>query len=202
VRASLTAVRLLRGYEAAAKGRGDLARRELAEGRRLQIEESEPVLAASTDVDRALVELDAGNREAALEILDNPSTDAGIGSSAGVLAETVRARIDAEAGRIEAARARFAKLGDGDAASPSLRRKLVFLRSRAALAIAEARLEAARNDLLAAADAARSGGRVVDEVALRIDLAELEGDAGRATRRALADRARKLGLEGLARGGA
>jgi eukaryotic-like serine/threonine-protein kinase len=162
-RASLMAVKLLRGLEAEAKGDIAVARRELAEGRRLQIEESEPVLAAQTDVDRALLELEAGDREAALRILDDPSTEAGIGSSAGVLAEWVRARIDAESGRLESARRRFEKLGEGDAESPSLRRKLVFLRARAALEIAEGKLAEARNDFRAAIAAARAAQWTVAE---------------------------------------
>jgi tetratricopeptide (TPR) repeat protein len=168
-RATLTAVRLLRGLEAAAKGDPVVARRELAEGRRLQIEESEPVLAALTDVDRALLELEAGDPDAAMRILEDPSTDAGNGSSAGVLAETVRARIDAESGRLESARRRFAALGDADAESPSLHRRLVFLRSRAALALAEGRAGDARDDFDAAIAAAHAAEKSIAEQRLRRD---------------------------------
>jgi serine/threonine-protein kinase len=200
-RVTLTAAKLLRGWAAAARGDADAARRELAEARRLQLEENEPVLAALTNVDRALVELAADDRGAALRILDDPSTDAGIGSSAGVLAEVLRCRIDAESGRLDAARQRLATLGDADAAAPDLRRRLTFLRARAALAAGEGRLDDARRDLAAAAEAARTGNRVVDEIELRLSVAEHDGERGREERVRWASEARRLGLVGLARRG-
>jgi len=200
-RVTLTAAKLLRGWQAAARGDADAARRELAEAHRLQIAENEPVLAALTNVDRALVELAAGDRAAALRILDDASTNAGIGSSAGTLAEELRTRIDAESGRLGAARRRLAALGDADAAAPDLRRRLTFLRARAALAAGEGRLDEARRDLTAAADAARAGDRVVDEIELRLAAAEPDGERGREVRLRWASEARRLGLLGLARRG-
>jgi eukaryotic-like serine/threonine-protein kinase len=202
-RVTLTAAKLLRGWQAAARGDADAARRELAEARRLQLEENEPVLAALTNVDRALVELAADDREAALRILDDPSTDAGIGSSAGVLAEVLRFRIDAESGRLDAARRRLAALGDADAAAPDLRRRLAFLRARAALAAGEGRLDDARRDLAAAIAAAAAAERRVDELRLRLDLGALELAADdRSAARAVVDgageEAARRGLTGIA----
>jgi len=197
----LVAARLLRGGEAATRGDSVRARRDLAAGRRLLAEQNEPVLAASTDVDRALVELEAGDLGSAVGILDDPTVRAGTGSLAGVLAEAVRARIDAESGRLDGARKRLAALGETEARAPSLRRRLAFLRARAALASGERRFDAARRDLAAGAEAAHASDRVADEIAFRLAAAELDAEGGREERLRLAAEARARGLGGLARRG-
>jgi serine/threonine-protein kinase len=198
LRTTLMASRLLQGLAAAARGDTGTARALLAEGRRLQVEEGEPVLAAATDVDRALVELASGDRASAERLLADPAIDSGRGSLAGALAELLRARLDAESGRVAEARHRLTSRGDSEATTPSLRLRLAFLRARAALAVAEGRGEEARRDWLAAAEAARAAGWLSEELPLRLDAASLDGANGTAERTRIAEEARKSGLSGVA----
>jgi hypothetical protein len=61
-------------------------------------------------------------------------------------------------------------LGDDNARSPSVTRRLAFLTARAAVARAERNVEAARSDLGAALRLARESGRAADAGRLEHDL--------------------------------
>ena len=117
-------------------------------------------------------------------------------------AETLLARLDARAGRADAARRRLAALGPGAERRPSVPLRLQFLAARAGLALAEARPLDARRDLAGAVELARVTGRKLDELELRLLLAEVqrqEGDpaGARATAGAVAEEADQRGLGGL-----
>jgi serine/threonine-protein kinase len=192
----------LRGRQAALAGDFAAVRREFAEARRLVLAGGERDRAALLDLAWAEAEAAAGDAPAALRVvaealgeLDDPA-----GTEAGYFAETLRARIDAGAGRITAARDRLRALGPEAAESPSLSRRLAFLRARAALAVAEGRAADARADLETAVDVARSGRRKLTELELRIELAAATADpaAGRALAAAAGREAQALGYVALA----
>lgn len=192
----------LRGRQAVLAGDLAAARREFAEARRLVLAGGERDRAALLDLVWAEAEAAAGDAPAALRIaagalgeLDDPA-----GTEAGYFAETLRARIDAGAGRAAAARDRLQALGPAAADSPSSSRRLAFLRARAALAAAERRAGDARADLEAALEVARSGRRKLTELELRLELAGVAADpaASRALAAAAGREAAALGYAALA----
>ncbi len=194
--------RSLRGRQAVLAGDLAAARREFAEARRLVLAGGERDRAAMLDLVWAEAEAAAGDAPAALRVvaealgaLDDPA-----GTEAGYFAETLRARIDAGAGRVTAARDRLLALGPGAAESPSLSRRLAFLRARAALAAAEGRSADARADLETAVGVARGGRRKLTELELRIELAAVAADpaAARALAAAAGREAKALGYVALA----
>jgi serine/threonine-protein kinase len=189
----------LQGRAAAARGDLDAARRHLAEGSRLLVAFGDPNRAGEMDVQHAAIERAFGRPDAALRLLDGAVSrlaKGGSGYPATFLAETLRARIEAEAGAPAQARRRLEALGDQNSRSPSLDRRLAFLSARAALAAAEARLPDARRDLEAARQSAEGAGRLLDALALRLDLVQLEpGDGARQSAVAETNAVRRLAGE-------
>jgi serine/threonine protein kinase len=180
-KATLGLAHHLRGRAAAARGDFPAARRHLAEGSRLLADNGNLDRASDADCAAAAVEHAAGDPAAALRLLDRAQARLANGGSAhpvGFFSATLRARIDAEAGRAAEAHRRLASLGEGTADSPSISRRLAFLGSRAGLARAERRFEEARRDLDSAMRLAQDAGRTLDSLALRLDLAELQLAAG------------------------
>ena len=85
------------------------------------------------------------------------------------------------------------------AGSTSVRRRLALLRASAALATATGSAEAARRDLAAACDLARSAGRLVEALELELEMADVDFAHGRAADgaasvEAVARQAKQLGL--------
>ena len=170
----------LRGRQAALAGDLASARRQFAEARRLVLAGGERDRAALLDLAWAEAEAAAGDVAAALRVvaealaeLEDPT-----GTEAGYFAETLRARLDAEAGLVPSARDRLRALGAEAATSPSVRRRLAFLVARAAAEAAEGRAVEARADLKAALALARQGQRKLTELELRLELAALEARFG------------------------
>ena len=165
----------LRGRAAAAHGDLAAARQQLAAARDLLVESGD-LTWRPADLELAAIEHDAGNPEAALRLLDSALArlDAGTRHGVAFLAETLRARIAAEAGAVDEARQRLVALGDDTAKSPSVSRRLSFLPARAALARAEGRVADAHRDLEDALRVAETGERESEARRLRRDLADLE----------------------------
>jgi serine/threonine-protein kinase len=182
----------VRGLAAATRNDLKAARQHFREARRLYVTNGDLDTASEMDVSWARAEHEAGNAQAALRLLDDALErlqGGGAGSPPAFFAEAFRARIDAEAGRIPEARRRLAALGEENARSPSVSRRLVFLASSAAVAGAEQRFGDARRDLQAALHAARAAGRTLDSLNLRLDQAAVERRAGDPVRAAAAARA-------------
>ena len=201
-RRALAFARSVAAREAALAGDMAAARESFTDSRRLFRSEGELDLAARSDVAWAEAEAAAGDPAAAARILDEAlaGLDQAAASLPGFSAELLRVRIDAESGRLSEARRRLAVFGDDTARSPSLSRRLAFLRARARLAAAEGRPEAARADLEAAVADARRARRKLEELELRLDLAAVAEDAEAAARLAseVEREASRLGLAGLA----
>jgi hypothetical protein len=201
-RRPLAAARSVGALEAALAGDLAAARESFADSRRLFRSEGVLDLAALSDLAWAEAEAAAGDPAAAARILDQAlaGLDHAAASQPGFSAELLRVRIDAESGRLPEARRRLESLGEEPARSPSVSRRLAFLRARAALAAAERRPEAARADLEAAIAAARRARRTVEELELRLDLAAVAADPAAAARLAsdVEREAAALGLAGLA----
>jgi len=211
--ARLMLVADLRGRLAAARGRFDEALRSLDAARKLADEFGDAESVVDETLTAARVELAAahatrgahGDRtERAAQRL------AALGTTVAGGADTnprfalalLEARIALAHGRVGEARRRIDELGDA-ASSPSLERRLGFLPVRGALLAAEGRVDDARSDLEAGIAVAKSGGRLVTELELELELAALElqaGDAGsaRTTAAEVAERSVALGLTALA----
>ncbi len=192
----------VRARAAALAGDFDGARRHFTEARRLLRSEGDRDFAALSDLAWAEAEVAASSPQAASRVLDEAfaGLEEAATSLAGILAEALRLRIEAAAGRIEAGRERLARLGKDGASAPSVACRIAYLRGRARLAAAEGRKDAARADLEAALAAARQAQRKVDELELRLDVVALAGDP--ATRARLASEVEReaaaLGLSAIA----
>jgi len=167
--------RHVRGRAAAARGDLPAARRHLAAARDLLVENGDLDMATEADLALAAIEHAAGNPAAALGLLDSglARLDAGTPHGAAFIAETLRARIAAEAGQVDEARRRLAALDDDPAQSPSISRRLALLAVRAALARAEGRFADARRDLEDALRVAGESARAAEARQLRRDLIDL-----------------------------
>ncbi len=192
--------RSIAGSKAALTGDLTAARSRFAEARRLIVADGYPDLAALSDVSWAWAELRAGERQAAEKVLSEAlaalaQPDATL---PGFFAATLRARNDAASGRFAEARRRLAALGDATADSPSLSRRIAFLGARGVVA-GEERRGAGGVDLDAAIELARTSGRRVEELDLRIDRERLAaaGASWNAVE-AIAREAETLGLGALA----
>jgi hypothetical protein len=154
-------------------------RRESERARALLIENDDHDQAAKVDISEALAELEAGATlraqhlitQARARLPDDDST-----SEAAILATILGARIDAEMGHLDAARA---ALGGVAAAgeSASLVRRIQYLAARASLAHAEGRIPDAARDLEAALAKAKGARRVGDIRQLETQLAALSRSA-------------------------
>jgi eukaryotic-like serine/threonine-protein kinase len=196
----------LRGRVAAERGDVPAARHHLAEASRLLAASGESNRATDSDLALAEVERNAGDATRARQLVDLAAgrmAKNGAGYPVGFLAPALRARLDAEAGRVAEARRGLAGLGEDAERSPSLTRRLAFLSARAALAAAERRFGDAQHDLEAARRDADAAGRRLSSLNLRLDEADLERRAGhperaRADARRVAAEARALGFTALA----
>jgi serine/threonine-protein kinase len=196
----------VRGLAAVARGDLRTGGRHFGEARRLYVDNGELDAASETDVAWAVAEHAAGHVDVALRLLDEALgrlLNGGSGSPPAFFAETLRARIDAEAGLPADARRRLQALGEEMAESPSVSRRLAFLGARARLLRGEGRLDEARRDLDTALRTAREAERTLDSLALRLDRAELELAAGAravalAAAREVEREASSLGLAALA----
>ena len=203
-RTNLGLAELVRGRAAAARGEADAARRHLTDARRLFADSVEGDLAATAGLELAAAEREAGR----------PAEAAGLAEAATASfredpensfvfrAAVLLATIDAEQGRVAGAEHRLAGLGSGAATRPTVAERIAFLAARAELARARGRFAEARHDLEAAIADAREAWRKLDELDLRLDLAETELAAGdRAASAAaageVAGEAARLGLTGL-----
>ncbi len=117
----------------------------------------------------------------------------------GFLAVTLRARLDAAAGRTSSARTSLAALGDPAASSPSLLRRLAYLRARGAIALSARQRDSARDDFEQALELAIALGHTVAALELRLDLAELGDPVHSAAMTEVRREAEALGLGAIAR---
>ena len=165
----------LRGRLAGLEGDAGAARRHFAEAHRLLTEIRELDHAAEVDLEWAETERAAGNPDEALRVLAraHPGQPPAPESPLGFFGEILRARVDTDGGDTGRARERLDGLGEDAARSPSLSRRLAFLSARAHVAAAEGRREAASADFEQAVTIARRLERKVDELALRLAVADL-----------------------------
>ncbi len=165
----------LRGLLAAARGELTTARQGLAEASRLLIANGQADWAAETDLELAEVEFDFGELAAAADLAERARDAGGAASAEGTtafLATTLLAAIDARSGRVSEARRRLDALGEDAATSPSVHRRVSYLRARALWALTSGRNGDARRDLEAALAYAESAGRKLQAAALRRALRE------------------------------
>ena len=201
---SLAFAEELRARSAAARGEIETARRHFGEGRRmlLQAGQSDPLASAAlaaADLERA-----AGNPIEAARLADEAA--ASFRSTPGNIyafrAESQLARLAVDAGRTDEAERRLVELGADAERRPAVFDRVAFLAARASLAQAQRRFDPARRDLETAIAAAREAWLKLDELELRLDLAEIELDDGNregavAAAGAVAEEAAPLGLRGL-----
>lgn len=195
-----------------ARGRLEPARGGFAQARRLLTEGGELDAAAECAAAEAVAAIRAGRfaeaeqaARAAAALLPPGAAD----SRMVVLAQAVRVRALAGAGRTREAEELFARLPDA-ARSPALDLRAAHLLARGALARGASRLDAARADLEAVVAAARAAERKLDELDAGLELAAVDlASAGRrraaapARAQAIAGEAARLGLGGFeARAGA
>jgi serine/threonine protein kinase len=203
-RRNLAKAEELRGRAAWRLGDAAMALARLSEARRIHIDDGDLDLASAVDVELAEIALTEKRPADATELLEAAlrRIEGGADSTTALLADALRVRVAVGAGRTDEARRFLAAIGDAAATSPSLSRRLAFLRSRAALAGREGRAEDARRDLLTAIDSAQSGDRTVAALELRLDLLSLERETGDPDLAGLAKElesdATRLGLRGIA----
>ena len=166
----------LRGLAAAARGERAAARQGLSEASRLLLANGQADGAAETDLRLAEVEFGFDERAAAAELAERARATGGAASAEGTtafLATALLAGIDARSGNLPAARRRLDTLGEAAASSPSVTRRLSYLRARAVWASAAGRAADARRDLEAALACAEVAGRRLQAAALSRALREL-----------------------------
>ena len=197
----------LRGYAARAADDLPAANARFAEARRLLDEAGQPEAAAWLMLALADVEAEAGGRHVAAAAgriaqvrkefaIQHPS-------ALTMRAEAQLAGLAAGAGRLEEAARHLAATARPFEEIPSVPLRIALLRARARLARAASRNDESRRDLAAAIALARTSERKVDELRLRLDLADLELAAGdRTAARAALDgvgvEAARRGLSGIA----
>jgi len=197
---------ILRGRASAIGGDPKRARNVLEDARRLAVDAGQLDFAGDAYLALAAVEWEARGATAALLLLADGAAllpRGGAGTPYEFFSSTLGARMDARAGRPAEARRRLQALGAADQ-SPSVRRRVEYLWSRAAVAAAENDLETARGQLQQAIAAATTAGFFLDELELRLDLASLQQRAGesaaaRQTADQVAARAAQLDLHQLER---
>ena len=185
--------------------RGDLAaaRRSLGQAELLHVADGDLDLAGEVAIHRATDEYREGAAAtaelllaAALARLEGASE-----STTTFLAEALRVRIAAAAGRLAEAQARLERLGETGSSSPSLTRRLAYLAARGTLQASFGRPAEAEGDFRQAIALAEDGGRIVTALELRLDLATIEQRAGSSgaelLAQAVAGTAEPLGLRHL-----
>lgn len=195
----------LRGEIAAARGDFSEAQRRFGEARRQLLENADGDEVEELDVVWAESALRFDELTAAGEIArrTRPNPAAEIEKTGQFVAEALLARLDAQEGRRDAAARRLELLAAKAAGSTSVRRRLGLLRASAALATATGSADAARRDLAAAREIARTAGRLMEALELDlesagIDLAHGRAADGVAAADAVARQTKQLGLDRLA----
>jgi serine/threonine-protein kinase len=196
---------LLRGRAAAARGDAGSARRHLGDAHRLFDDSGEGDLAAEARLELASTERQADRHIEASRLAEQAAAPFRDDTENGFVfrAEVLLARIDVEQGRFADAERRLVQLGRGAETRPTVAERIAFLAARAELARARGRFDEARADLETAIAVAREAWRKLDELHLRLDLAETNlarGDRDRAlaAARQVAEEASASGLGGLA----
>jgi len=181
-------------------GNFEVARSRFAEARRIYLAAGDGDLAANSDLSWAAGELGVGDTAAAAKILDQALVGLAEPSATpyGYFTETLRVRIAASRGDLAAARRHLETLGENAASSPSLPRRIAYLRARAAVADREQRHSDARRDRSAAIELARQGRWRIEELELRIELATRHGERS-ADLTAIGEEAEAAGLVSIAR---
>ena len=170
----------------------------------MHVEDGDLDLAGELALERATAEYREGATGAADRILTDALArleGAAEGTTA-LVADTLRVRIAAPAGRLSEAQARLERLGQANSTSPSLTRRLAYLAARGAVAASVGKLDAMRTDYRQAVALAESAGRVVEALELRLDLAAIEARANSSQATILAQtvetEATRLGLRWIA----
>ena len=162
--------------------RGDLpaARRSLAQAERLHVADGDLDLAGEIAIRHATEEYREGAVESAGRLLAAALArlEGGGEGTTALVGATVRVRLAASAGRLAEAQNELDRLGAEHASSPSLTRRLAYLAARGTLAGNRGRTDAMQADLRQAVTLAENGGRVVEALELRLDLAALERRSG------------------------
>ena len=175
-RAALAHSERLRGLAAAARGDRSAARQALSEASRLLLANGQADGAAEADLKLAEVEFDFDELAAAAALAQRVQDAGGAASAEGTtafLGTALLAAIDARSGRLLDARRRLDSLGADAATSPSVTRRLSYLRARAVWASAAGHAADARRDLEAALACAAGAGRRLQAAALGHELHEL-----------------------------
>lgn len=176
------------------------ARRHLEQAESLHVADGDLDLAAEVAIHRAASESRQGEDATAerLIALALSRLEGGGASTTALLAELLRIRISASAGGLAGAERRFAALDPGTDASPSLTRRTAYLATRGTLAAIRSQWTAARADYDKALELAEAGGRIVEGLELRLDMAALllhsDPPAARRLASAAARRANPLDL--------
>ncbi len=173
-RPTLAYAERLRGLAAAARGERAAARQGLAEASRLLLANGQADGAAETELELAEVEFDFDELAAAAQLAERAREAGGVASAEGTtafLATALLAGIDARSGRLAEARRRLDTLGEAAASSPSVNRRLSYLRARALWARAVGHDAEARRDLEAALVSAEAAGRKLRSRELARELA-------------------------------
>ena len=169
----------LRGELAGARGDREAARELLGEARRQFLDGGDHDWAAEAALVEARIEVGFGEPVAARQLATAVLTTAGasLESPGSFLAEALLAELDASQGARDDAARRLAALETASAGTTSTRRRIALMRARAALAQAEGRPDAARDELAAAAAIARGAGRLVETQGIERDLARIAATA-------------------------
>ncbi len=160
----------LRGLWADARGDRTAMRREFGSAEQLSISKGHLDFAAMTEAAHAAAELRAGDADAAgaIALRALGRLPAGSATSAPMaVAQSILARVDAAAGRLEAASERLRLFGDDAMRSTSVSRRIALLRAFAELERASGRSGIARGALEQAIELALRSGRRFEELELR-----------------------------------
>jgi len=179
-RTDLAVAELLRGRAAAARGDLAAARSHLTAARRMLHESGEGDVEAEAGLALAAAELDGGQLEAAARAAEEAvAAFRGRGDNQLVFrADALLAVIAARAGRLAEAEQRLASLGPGAEARPMIAQRIALLEARAAVSKAKRAPAQARRDLETAVALAQASERKLDELRLRLRLAEVNQRAG------------------------
>ncbi|MEO7795643.1 MAG: serine/threonine-protein kinase [Thermoanaerobaculia bacterium] len=165
---------LLRGLSADARGDRTSMRREFGAAAQLAIAKGHLDFAAAIEAAYAAAELRAGDAPAAEAIASRAlgRLPAGSATSAPMaVAQSILARVDAAAGRLDAARERLARFGDDASSSTSVSRRIALLSALAEIEIASGGKASTPSALGQALDLARRSGRRFEELELERNLA-------------------------------
>ena len=205
--ASLGYAEVLRGQAARAADDLQAATAHFGEAHRLLTEIGLPESAAWALLALGDVEAEAGGRHAGTAARRVAQVRKAFAiqhpSALTMRAEAQLAALAADAGGLQEAARHLGATGRPLEEVPSVPLRIALLRARARLARAASRADESRRDLAAGIALARTSERRVDELRLRLDLAELELAAGvqsaaRAAAHGVGEEAARRGLRGIA----